>query len=109
MLIPVFDVGRIVQMVKNTAFDVAKFIALRALLISICVTLVPLAIFAGWSLIISKIFELVNTETTGAFSGTVIQLSGMGAWIGQQMYIGQALSIFFAALALKFTLSFFRR
>ena len=107
-IIPTFDVGRVLQMIKNIAWDTAKWLATRALAISLCLTVVPIGIYYGWCLIVQKLFEAASTAGSG-WTGTAIQLTGMGAWIGNQIGLGEAFAIFTSALSLKFTLSFFRR
>lgn len=108
-MLPVFDVSRIIGIIKSIVWDIAKFAATKVLLIAICVTILPISIYYGWCTIMENVLSNVTTQTTGMYSGTTIEITGFGAWLGYHLQIGQCLSIFISALSLKFVLSFFRR
>ncbi len=57
-MIPVVDLTRIIEWVKNAGADLIKWLAFRALLLAVVSTLVPLAIYSGWLLINEKIDRL---------------------------------------------------
>ena len=110
-MIPVFDVSRVLELAKTSVFDLVKYVAIRAFLISLCVTIVPIAIYKGWMMITEYIFQAAQDQTgTGdLWSGSVIQLTGLGAWIALKIRLAEAFSVFASALSVKFTLSFLRR
>lgn len=108
-IIPVVDLTRAIGWIKTAAIDLIKWAALRLLIISVVTTLVPLAIYAGWSLISEQIFTMVTAETSGAqWEGTMVQLTGLGAWLGIRLQLVECFQVLSTFLALRFTLSFVR-
>jgi hypothetical protein len=96
---------------KQAVIDVAKWVALRALLIGLVTTLVPIAIYQGWSLIASQIMEYVMGlgYEDQIWSGNMIELTGLGAWLGERFQIVLCFQIISSALVYRFLLSFIRR
>lgn len=108
-MIPVFDTSRIIGWVKTAAADVIKFVALKALLIAIVFTLVPIALYKGWLLIHEKLFAYITTNMGDAWTGTVINLTGLAGWLADQMRFQECFVILVSALTCRFVLGFFRR
>ena len=87
-----------------------KFLAQKALLYSLIVTVLPAAIYA----LIVKIMKEMITLSEGAINqsgmqANVLHLVGMGAWIGQQINIAQSIAIIMSAVALRYTLNMISR
>lgn len=109
-MIPVVDLTRIVGWVKTAGVDIIKWAALRLLLIGIVTTLVPLAIYKGWSIISEQIFDVVSANMSGdEYSGSMIQLTGLGAWLGVRLKFVECFQVLSTFLALKFTLGFIKK
>ena len=108
---PVIDLTQIFNIGSRVAVATAKWVATRALLVSLCVTAVPYAIFQGSMMITEKVMETASASAPagGFMTGQVIELAGLGAWVAVHIQLPAAFSIFMAALSLKFTLSFLRR
>ena len=96
---------------KESAADVIKFLALRALLISLISILLPLAIYAGWLLIQEQVMGYINTISTDGdlWQGNVIELTGLGAWIAGKLRFYECFAVLSTALVYRFVLGFFRR
>jgi len=108
--IPVVDLTRIIEWVKNAAVDVIKWAAFRLLIIGVIGTLVPLAIYKGWSIISEQILNVVSAQAGAAgLTGTVVQLTGFGAWIGERLQLVQCFQVLSTFLALKFSLGFIKK
>ncbi|MCG8642292.1 MAG: hypothetical protein MI862_21380 [Desulfobacterales bacterium] len=109
-MIPVVDLTRIVEWVKNVGADIIKWIALRTLLLAIVTTLVPMAIYHGWLLIQEQLFTFLQGQMSGdLWSGTIIQLTGIGAWLAEQLKFQESFMVLASALSFRFVLGFFRR
>lgn len=109
-LLPVVDLTRIVEWIKNAAVDLVKWAALRVLLIGLITTLVPLAIYHGWALISEQVFAFAAGNMSGdAWSGTMVQLTGLGAWIGIRLQLVQCFQVLSTFLVIKFVLGFVKR
>lgn len=109
-MIPVVDLTRIIEWVKNAAVDVIKWAALRVLIIGAVSTLVPLAIYKGWSVISEQILSVVADQAAVQnWSGTMVELTGLGAWIGVRLKIVECFQVLSTFLALKFTLGFIKK
>lgn len=107
-MIPVIDVTRIIGWVKNAGADLVKWLALRALLISLCVTLIPVAIYKGYLLILEQIFSLTNTNLSG-FENSVVTFTELGAFLADALQIPACVSLLISAYSARFILSFIRR
>lgn len=107
-MIPVFDTSRPIGWAVQLARIVALWIAFKALILVAVGTLVPLAIYSGWKLIQSKIYDAVEYAQPDTWQGTVIQFTGMGAYIADNLYLSQAVGIVLGAMAVRWTLSFLR-
>jgi len=96
------------------SLETLKFLAIRSLLIALCLGLGPLIIFKGFGLIMKfggdvisgLLSEWMEQNNIGA---QVVELYGVGAWIGSKLRVAEAMSVFLSFLSLKFALSFFRR
>ena len=109
-LIPTFDLSRIVGWIKSALADALKWAALRMLLIGLVGTLVPLAIYQGWLLISEQLLTWANANMMGeSWSGTTVQLTGLGAWIGIRLKVVECFQVLTTFLVMRFTLGFFRK
>ena len=110
MAIPVVDLTRIVEWIKNAGADVVKWLAFRALLLGVVGTLVPLAIYSAWLLISEKLITFIQGQMTGdLWTGTMVPLTGLAAWIGTRLQFQQCFTILASALVFRFVLGFFKK
>lgn len=108
-MIPTFDLSRLLGLAINAARMAAYWIAFKALALVIVGTLVPLAIYAGWKLIQSSIYSAAQSAQPETWQGAVIQFTGIGAYIADELYLAQALGIVLGAMAVGWTLSWLKR
>jgi len=111
MAVPVFDFWGIIRLGIDKAADLAKWVAYRAFIIGAIGTLVPIAIFMGWTEICKFIFDASNTQagTTGMWTGSIVQYTGLGAWFATQLKMPECMSVLLSAYAVRFALSFLRK
>jgi hypothetical protein len=109
--IPVVDLGRFIEWIKNAAVDVFKWLIMRAFVISVVMTLVPMAIYLGWSKIAQYIFEAASDQagTGGIWDGAIITYTGLGAWLATAFKLPECMSLLLGAMSVRFVLSFIRR
>lgn len=109
-MLPVFDVGRPIQWVKDIAINATKWIALKLLLLSLITVVLPLSIYAGWKLISKQIMQFVMSSSgdLGNMSA-LVQFTGLAAWLGDKFRMQECFIILSTALMYKFILSFFRK
>ncbi len=108
-MIPVFDISRIVGWIKTATADVIKFIALKALLVALIFTLVPIALYKGWLLIQEKLFAFISSNMGDAWTGTIVSFTGIGGWLADQLRFQECFAVLVSALSFRFVLGFFRR
>lgn len=110
-MLPVFDLSRIIEFSAKQALDLVKWLALRALLLGCILTLVPIAIYKGWALISEKLFTYLGStmNTADIWDGTMIELTGLAAWVGTNLRFSECFSVLASAAMFKFTLSLIKR
>lgn len=112
-MIPVVDVTRIIGWVKTAGADVVKFLALRSLILGVVTILVPWAIVKGWVLILEQVTAFATNQFASSsgdlWSGNLIQLTGLGAWLATQLKFVECFSVMATAMSYTFILSFIRR
>jgi hypothetical protein len=111
MPLPVFDVSRVIGWVKTAAADVAKFMALRLLLIGLVSVLVPWAIYKAFLLISEQIINLMVSQagSDGMWSGTMIQLTGLGAWLATHLRFMECFTVLATAASFAFLMRLIKR
>ena len=111
MAIPVVDITRIIEWIKNAGADLVKWLAFRAFLLAIVSTVVPIAIYSGWLLIQEKLVTYTQSQMTSGdmWSGTMVELTGLGAWLADKLQFQACFSVLATAVAFKFVLGFFHK
>ncbi len=110
MAIAVLDITRIIEWIKNAGAEVVKWLALRALILGAVTTLVPLAIYSGWLIIQEQLITYTQTQMTGDFwGGTMVEYTGLAAWIGTRLQFQACFTILATALSFRFVLGFFKK
>lgn len=109
-LIPVVDITRVVEWVKNAAADVIKWAALRLLIISVVTILVPLAIYQGWLLISEQLFNFISSQAGASmWGGSFVEITGLGGWLGTKLKIVECFQVLATFLSLRFALNLIGR
>ncbi len=91
---------------KFLTIDMAKFLAMRALLLSLFTLVLPVVLYKLFVEVLDEIMQYSSDAVSGAgMSSTIMDLTGFAGWIAAQMNLSASLAIFFSALALRYTLS----
>lgn len=81
-------------LLKNFTFETVKYVAFRALLIILVLSLGPIMIFKGYSMVIRYMIDYASTYMDGeGLSGAVVTMTGLAAYLGNLLRVGEALSI----------------
>ena len=107
-MIPVFDVSRVIGWIKTAAAETIKFIALKALLVALIFTLLPIAIYNGWLFLQEKILAFLSSSS-GSWEGTIVTFTGLGGWIAEQLRFTECFSVLVSGLTFRFIYSFFKK
>lgn len=109
-MIPVIDLTRVLEWGFNAVIWFIKWAAIRAFTISAIIIVVPVAMYNAYFFILEKLFAYMNTLDTSdsVWSGTVIQFTGMAAWLADKLKFQQCLSVIISVLLIKFALSFIK-
>lgn len=91
---------------KFLTIDMAKFLATKALLYSLFTLVLPVVLYNVFTTILSEVMQYINdTVAASGMSSTIFELTGFAGWIAETMNLSGSLSIFFSAVALRYTLS----
>lgn len=93
---------------KLLSFETLKFIATRAMLLSLFTLVLPVVLYNVYTGIVSEVLTYAG-GLVGSVDPAVIQLTGMAAWIAEKINLGQAMSMYLSACGLRFVLSFLVR
>ncbi len=96
-------------LLKQFTYETAKYLAQRAFLLALCLGVGPIVIFKGFS----EIFRFLqgyaqNYIGQGSYQGGIVQLFGVGAWMGSLLRVPEGISIFLGFCLLSFTLRMIR-
>jgi len=95
---------------KLLATESIKFIATRALLYTLFTLVLPVILYNVFAKILQETLTYaMNQAGSASFEGSVVHLTGIAAWIADNIYLSQAMSIFLSAVALRFVLSMIKR
>lgn len=96
-------------LLKHFTFEVAKYVALRAMLIALVLTIGPIVLFKGWSMILEFLLTYSASYVQGKnLQSAVVEIIGIGCYLAQKMKIGEGFSVFLSLLGLSFTLRMIR-
>lgn len=108
-MIPVFDVGRPIQWAKDIIINFTKWIALKLLLVTLCVTVLPVSLYVGWKLILKQIMTFVFNSAGTENHAAMVQFTGLAAWLGDHLRFQESFLILSSALMVRFVLGFFKK
>jgi hypothetical protein len=96
-------------LLKHFTFEVAKYIALRALIIGVCLAIGPIVLFKGFSMIIQFLLNYTSSYIGGTgLEPAVVNIVGIGAYLAAKMKIAEGFSVFLSFLAVSFILRVIR-
>jgi hypothetical protein len=94
---------------KNFTFEIAKYIALRAMLIALTLAIGPIVLFKGWSMIMQFLLGYVTNYIQGqGLQSAVIEMVGIGCYLAGKLKIGEGISLYLSLLSISFTLRMIR-
>lgn len=83
------------------------FVAMKALMIALMVTVLPLILKNTFTWLIETTHNAMAQAVSGyQLESQIIQLSGVGAYLAQQLQLPTCLSIIVTALAIRLVLNF---
>lgn len=83
--------------------SVIRWLAFKALMVLLIVTVLPIVLNNFLYEIIQTIFDIVSANT-GSSSGQVLSYSGLTAWFIQVLKLPECLSVLMAALSVRVAL-----
>lgn len=90
---------------KTLTVETAKMVAFRIIIYSLITLVLPAILYNVFTRIMSEMINLASSEiSSSGLQGTVIQLTGMGGWLGIHLQVPAALAIVLSATGLAFTL-----
>lgn len=110
-MIPTFDLSRILEWGATTLKDVAKWALMRAFVLSVMFTVVPVAMYYGWIFILEKSLAFFSSEmgSDGVFSGSMVSLGGLGGWIGIKLKVVESFNILASSASFMFVMRMIKR
>lgn len=109
-MFPVFDLSRILEWTATTLKDVAKWALMRAFVLSVAFTIVPIALYYGWMLIAEKMISFISSQMgSGGFSGATVSLSGLGGWVGVHLRIVECFNVIASSASFMFIMRMIKR
>jgi hypothetical protein len=101
-------VGAIVaQFVRIFAVEGLKYMAWRGFLYFIVFMALPVVIYnVASDLIFDLMAYAVGAVGDAGLSPVIVQITGLGGWIGQQINLESSMAIIMSAVATRFALSF---
>ena len=91
----------------TAAVAAIKFIAMKTFIIGVFYIGIPILLY---NILVSLIFDFIdfgmNYIADANMDSVVIQLTGMGGWMAQQIMLPQAFSIFISFLSIRFIMRF---
>lgn len=94
---------------KIGIWDIAKYLAMKAFVVALCVTMLPLSIFYGFGYIMEFLFGMINSTLQGSgIEPVVVQVTGVGAYLVTACRIPEAFSVYFSLIGMSFMLKLVR-
>jgi hypothetical protein len=110
MAIPVFDLSRVLEWVASRAVDAAKFVLLRAFVLAIAFTVVPVSLYLAWLYLGEKILTFITSQMGSVgFQSSMVQLTGLAAWIADKLQFVQCFTVLSSTAMFIFMLRIIKR
>lgn len=94
---------------KVGLWDIAKFLAWKAFIVALCLTILPIGIFYGFGYIMEFLFGMVNsTLQAQGVQPVVVQVVGVAGYLATVCRIPEAFSIYFSLVGMSFMLKLVR-
>lgn len=99
----------IAWLAKHFTFEIAKYIAIRALVIGVILNIGPWVIFKGISLLMQFLLNYASSYVGDQeVQPVMIQMTGIAAYLANILQIPQGISIFLSFLSVSFALKIMR-
>ncbi len=86
--------------------SVLKFLAIKALLLTITTLILPVILFNVFVKIQETIMNYALSQVSGSgVTSSTIQIAGVGAWVGQEIQLPLCMSMIMTAVATRFVLN----
>ncbi len=86
--------------------SVLKFLATKALLLTITTLILPVVLFNKLVKVQETIMNYALSQVSGSgVTSASIQIAGVGAWIGQEIQLPLCMSMIMSAVATRFVLN----
>lgn len=110
-MFPVFDFSRILEWTATTLKDVAKWALMRAFVLSVMFTVVPVSLYYAWLFLSEKIMGAVTSTMDGSsvFTGAIFEITGLGGWLATQLKIGECFTVLASAMSFVFVMRMIKR
>lgn len=89
-------------LIKNFTFEIAKYVAMRAMIIAIALTIGPWIIFKGLSSLMQYLMNYASTYIgQQGLQPVMIQLIGIAAYLGAKLKIAEGVAIYLSFLGVS--------
>ncbi|WP_035240945.1 hypothetical protein [Desulfobacter vibrioformis] len=107
---PVFDLSRIIGLIKSILITIFVWKAFKALMLGLTTVLVPWALYKSFNTVGEKVLEFVNVYFDGsAYQSTVVEFTDLAAWIAQRLQLQTCFQILSTFIVMRFVLGFLHK
>lgn len=107
---PVFDLSRILGILKTIAITIFVWKAFKVLMIGLITVLVPWALYESVNLVGEKFVSFLSTYLDGsAYESTFVQFTGLAAWMAERLQLQACFQILSTFVVMRYVLSFFHK
>lgn len=93
------------MLAKYISVEVLRFVAMRALLLSLVVVILPIVIETFLTNMFESSMSLMSSTVSGTNLSGIVPLTGVFGWVGQMLKLPEALSVVLSAVSLRFALN----
>ena len=109
-MIPVFDFAKVIEFAKTFVLFLAIWKAFKFLMISLTTILVPWAIYKAYMFTGQQAMEFISIQLANSpYKDTVVQLTGLGAWMGERLQFRTCFQILVTFISMRFVIGFFHK
>jgi len=95
---------------KALAIETIKMVAIQAILYTLFTLILPVVLYNVFTRIMQEMMELASDEVAaGGMEAVVLQLTGMGGWLAENLQMPAAMALIMSAVGLSFVLKMLGR
>lgn len=99
----------IAWLAKHFTFEVAKYVAIRALIVGVMLSLGPWVIFKGLSYMLQFLMTYASSYASGQqVTPLMIQMVGIAGYLAAKIKIPEGIAIFLSLISISFVLKMIR-